>query len=308
MNHFQAMALAAVDTDLTGISESVDGMSKTISEYGPSIVIMAIFFIIFILLVFLVLRSNSKMMAQILDKQNHNDKIEEELLSRLIDNALQKKEKSENKAAENIITKFEESLKPIKKKVDSMAKEIEVDKEIHSDLVGSYMNVNMAFKDASRIVLSSIKCDRVAIYVFHNGNKSMHGLPFFKMSCIHEWTNRGSNTLRGKSHTDMPLHLFVDFIEDLWKNGVYKSENVEKTEVIDNSIEEFVAYSKTKALYLDAVKDENDNISGFVVAEFENEDTFEHDEIRDKEVRNALDTMVSKISPILNYYTISKKK
>lgn len=308
MNHFQAMALAAVDTDLTGISESVDGMSKTISEYGPSIVIMAIFFIIFILLVFLVLRSNSKMMAQILDKQNHNDKIEEELLSKLIDNALQKKEKSENKAAENIITKFEESLKPIKKKVDSMAKEIEVDKEIHSDLVGSYMNVNMAFKDASRIVLSSIKCDRVAIYVFHNGNKSMHGLPFFKMSCIHEWTNRGSNTLRGKSHTDMPLHLFVDFIEDLWKNGVYKSENVEKTEVIDNSIEEFVAYSKTKALYLDAVKDENDNISGFVVAEFENEDTFEHDEIRDKEVRNALDTMVSKISPILNYYTISKKK
>lgn len=312
MNHLilAAFAESATVSNNENISDTVDAIDKlsgTISEYGITIVTMAIFFTIFLLLVFLILRSNAKMMKHITGRQNHTEQFEEELLSKLVDSALEAKLGTTN-MAEKIADEVKQAVAPIQQTVECMNNAQITDDAIHKDLVGAYIDVNMAFKDASRSALSELNCSRVAIYVFHNGNKSMHGLPFFKMSCIHEWTNRGSNTLRGKSHTDLPLHVFADFIEDLWKNGVYKSENIEKSTGIDISLNEFIAYSKTKALYLNAIRDENNVIAGFVVAEFEDEDTFESDSQRDNEVKEILDKMVMRISPILIYHHSSNKK
>ena len=312
MNHLVLNTLLASATSssegekITDAVDAVDKLSGTINEYGLAVVIMAVFFIIFLLLVFLILRSNSKMMTHFLKHQNRNDNFEEELLSKFVDTALEAK--LGGGVTDKIVNEVKQAVAPIQQSMDSInSTQLEED-AIHKDLVGAYIDVNMAFKDASRSTLANLNCARVAIYVFHNGNKSMHGLPFFKMSCIHEWTNMGSNTLRGKSHIEMPLHLFADFIEDLWKNGVYKSENVAKSIENDISLNEFVAYSKTKALYIDAIKDDNNVIAGFVVAEFENEDTFETDECRDREVKQALDKMVMKVGPILTYHHISNKK
>lgn len=315
MNHLVLNALVASATsssdtseNLTDAVDAVDKLSGTISEYGLAVVIMAVFFIIFLLLVFLILRSNSKMMAHVLKHQNRTDNFEEELLSKFVDTALEAKLGGTGGLSDKIANEVKQAVAPIQQSVDSINTAQSEEDAIHKDLVGAYIDVNMAFKDASRSALANLNCARVAIYVFHNGNKSMHGLPFFKMSCIHEWTNMGSNTLRGKSHIEMPLHLFADFIEDLWKNGVYKSENVAKSVENDISLNEFVAYSKTKALYINAIKDDNDVIAGFVVAEFENEDTFETDESRDREVKQVLDKMVMKVAPILTYHHISNKK
>lgn len=312
MNHLARMAItvSASSPDSENISDTVnaiDKLSGTISEYGIPIVVMAVFFIIFILLIFLILRSNSKMMSHITSKQEHSEHFEEELLSKLVDNALEAKLGYVD-MSKKIADEVKQAVAPIQQTIENINNVQKIEDAVHKDLVGAYIDVSMAFKDASRSALADLNCVRVAIYVFHNGNNSMHGLPFFKMSCIHEWTNMGSNTLRGKSHIDLPLHLFTDFIEDLWKDGTYKSENVDKTIITDISLNEFIAYSKVKALYLDAIRDENNTIAGFVVAEFDSEDTFESDQNRNNEVKNILDKMIMKISPIIMYHRISNKK
>lgn len=311
MNHLLSMVLTRLVVEaepepanlIDDSSQAVDTLARDINEYGVAVVIMAVFFVVFLVLVFLILKNNAKMMTQIIDRQDKSDKLEGEVLSRLVDNVLGNKSRNGK-----VDSKEKSNIKTDQSVETQNTTESSIDEEVHKDLVGAYIDVNMAFKDASRLTQTALNCDRVAIYVFHNGNKSMHGLPFFKMSCIHEWTNRGSNTLRGKSHIDLPLHLFSDFVEDLWKNGIYRSENVAKSIEADASIEGFVAFSKTKALYMEAVKDDNGIIAGFVVVEFENEDTFEQDSARDAEVKSALDKMVAKVSPILMYHHMYNKK
>lgn len=299
--------LSAASTDPQSLKEATDGVYKfarLLDQYGPAITIMAIFFVIFFLFVFLILRSNSRMMTQFMQKQDRSDDLEEKIISKFVDNTL----KINNNMAVQIADRVKESLQPMQNMVESISDDINTDKEVHKDLVGTYINVNMAFKDASRCALLALKCARVAIYVFHNGNKSTYGLPFFKMSCVHEWTDKGCNTLRGKSHIDIPLHLFDDFIECLWSNGVYKSEDISKISTQISSIPDFVSFSNTKSLYIDAIKDNNGIIAGFVVAEFEKEETFEQDDNRDKEIKEILDNMIAKISPILVYHQLYNKK
>lgn len=296
---------------ITNVGEMADGvtnLAKAISEYGPLVVLMAVFLIIFLALVVLVLRSNSKMMSQIMKRQTTSDELDQKIISKFVENALATQKTNHDTEVKELVEELKEAIK-IRDASEAPSKETSND-EVNGyqrDLVGAYIDVNMAFKDASRSTLNALHCDRIAIYVFHNGNKSMHGLPFFKMSCIHEWTTHGSNTLRGKSHTDMPLHLFNDFIEDLWKYGVYKAENVQKSICEDHSLKEFIAFSNTESLYMVSIKDDEGALSGFVVAEFEQIEHFECDDKRDTQIRFALDTMIDRIGPVITHKYIYRK-
>lgn len=302
MNSFVTTTAYASEAD--GAVDAVDKMSKAIIEYGPLVVLLSIFFLIFIILIVVILRSNHRLTTQIMNRNNTNSNLEEEVIKKFVNGAL-----SELTKDQDIEGAIARQLKPLEDAISHMNHEHDDENDYHRDLVGAYIDVNMAFKDASRTALKDLKCDRVGIYIFHNGNESMLGLPFFKMSCIHEWTSTGTNTLRGKSHSSMPLHLFNDFIEDLWRDGVYKSENVDETIKTDPSIKEFISFSKTKSLYIMAIKNDSDAITGFVVAEFDNIETFEHNETRDSEINTILVEMIRKISPIVsNRYVFKKDK
>lgn len=291
------------------MSTGVVNISEAISKYGAAIVIMAVFFVIFMILIVIMLLNNTRMMNQIMNSKSDSDKQEQELISKLMDNILKSGKTDSNELAKAL----EQSLTPLTQKIDKLAQNNtepsqEEGDDYHKDIVGAYIDINMAFKDISRQTLNELGCNRVAIYIFHNGNQSMHGLPFFKMSCIHEWTNHGSNTLRGKSHSDMPLHLFNDFIEDLYKSGYYKTDDISKAMIEDNSIEEFTALSaNTKSLYLIGVKDMYGSLIGFIDAEFSEIETFETDSTRDEFVRSKLNDMMSKIAPIIGNKYIYKK-
>ena len=282
------------------VTDSVTDLSEAISNYGVAVVIMAVFFVIFIILIILLLRSNAKMMDQIISNNNTNNQLDQKIINKFVDNALDAKGLGSDSTTiiQTLSNELKESIQPLEKRINELNGDNK-NNDYHKDLVGAYIDINMAFKDISRVTLTNLACDRVGIYIFHNGNKSMHGLPFFKMSCIHEWTSYGNSTLRGKSHMDMPLHLFNDFIENLYQSGVYKAENIENAIYLDPSIKEFVAFSNTKALYLVAIKDNENTLTGFVAAEFSEIDTFEHDRDRDEYVRNIIDNMVSKVAPIV---------
>ena len=292
-------------------SNAVVNISKAISDYGPLIVIMAVFVVVFILMATLILRNNAKMMNQLMTHNETSEETNQKMIEKFVTAALENHgvhQTTDNTSVESLLKDIKDSLDDQKKEKEKEDQQQPECDDYHRDIVGAYIDVNMAFKDASRKTLAILDCQRVGIYVFHNGNNSMHGLPFFKMSCIHEWTNRGCNTLRGKSHTDMPLHLFSDFVEDLYNHGVYKSQDVSKSIKEDPSLAEFIEFSHTKALYLIAIKDADGILVGFVIAEFENVDNFEEDTARDKFIRENLNAMVFNVSPfVANKYVYKRK-
>lgn len=307
-----------VSNEINNTINGITNLAQAIKAYGPLIVLMSIFFVIFILLVFMVIWTNKKMMNRMMKREDNSDKTDQAILNKFIENVLEAQSTKDKDDIKTIADEIKESLKPIETALNNINNGNnqlldhhgigDGSDDYHKDLVGAYIDVNMAFKDASREALNALKCDRIGLYVFHNGNSSLHGLPFFKMSCIHEWTTRGGNTLRGKSHVDMPLHLFNDFIENLWKDGYYKSENVDKSIEIDPSMKEFIAFSDTKSLYMVSIKNNEGSLVGFVSAEFDKYDTFEHDKDRNDQIKAILDKMITKVSPIVSTKYVYKKK
>lgn len=301
--------------DIDKVSGGVKNISEAIYNYGIAIVVMGVFFVLFLILIIIMLFNNIRMSKQIMNVNADTDKQREEVINKLIDNAIEAKDTNMSTV---IAKEIHESLSPISKQLEELSSEVykkdnyhnqtDTEEDYHKDIVGAYIDISMAFKDISRKTLTELDCDRIAIYVFHNGNTSIYGLPFFKMSCIHEWTKHGAHTLRGKSHADIPLHLFDDFIENLYKHGIYKSENIDNVIKEDTSIKDFLALSDTKAMYLIAVKNTDDALVGFVAAEFAEIESFESNPNRDKYIMQVLDHMVTNIAPIIGNKYIYRKR
>ena len=294
------------DIGFTDVTDSVVDLAETIHNYGIAVTIFAVFFAIIIILILVMIWNNNRLMNSIMKTNESNNSMDQSLIGKLVDNALEKDTPDPVSQSDATLEEIKSILKDV---VGNRAEEVDNhENDYQKDLVGAYIDLNMAFKDISRATLNKLKCDRVAIYVFHNGNKSMHGLPFFKMSCIHEWTSYGNKTLRGKSHIDMPLHLYNDFIESLYKYGVYRSEDITKSIEDDPSIEEYTAFSEVKSLYFVAMKDDDGALAGFVAAEFGYIDIFQHDHERNEFVQNTLNDMIAKVSPIICNKYIYKRE
>lgn len=301
-------------TTVGEMSDGVTNMAKAISDFGPVIVVLAIFFILFLGLAVLVLRNNAKMMTRLMKHQETSDQTDQQIINKFVEKALDDRDANSEDEIKKATEEFKKSVESLQQTILALQQQSMITKQTqqvtaqddyHKDIVGAFIDVNMAFKDASRTALSTLGCDRVAIYVFHNGNSSVHGLPFFKMSCIHEWTSKGgsSGTLRGKYHCDLPLHQFNDFIEDLWNDGIYKADDIDIAEEKDKSISEFTAFSNTQAIYMIGIRDSEDKLAGFITAEFAEKDTFNDDTARDEFINNALQDMISKVAPIVaNHY------
>lgn len=334
MNYFKSLlttsgsdVIVDIATGAATAADGVTGISKALHDYGPLIVIFSIFIILFLGMALMILRSNSKLMDRVLKKDESAESLDQTIITKFVESALNKYTSSNTSnskiEAESIVSQLNASLDEAAKKLaddihgisksqtpnttdtqvvnNNSNHQNNSDKDYHKDIVGAYIDVSMTLKDASRSCLNKIKASRIAIYVFHNGNTSMCGLPFFKFSCIHEWTNNGNGTIRGRYHDNIPLQYFNDFIEDLWKNGEYKTTNIEEAIKSDPSLEEFTAYSHVKALYIVGVYDENDKLTGFIIAEFTNDEDFDTNEERLKEITDGLKEMNMKISPVIGH-------
>lgn len=257
--------------DVNTVVDNVDTATKLLSEYGPALVITGLFLILFIIFVLLMLRTNNKMIQSMMDQSENDKKFKDALISKVLNSEDDSDEKEKNN----------EETKPNKQK----------------DLISIFINTNSVFGDASKKLINSLRCERTAIYVFHNGNYSVCGLPFIKMSCVHETTMMGTGTLRGKSHIDLPLHLFNDIIEKLYTQGEYTG-SLAHSPISGNSLSQFVAYSNTKSLFMLAITKDDGTLVGFSVCEFSSETDFGDKETYDR-IKNALDDFNNSIRYII---------
>lgn len=298
------------------ILSGVSTFSELISKYGPLVVLLSIFFILFIVLVVVVVKSNGKLIDTVTESNSKTADVSNDAISQLVAAALDKFKKENpmivesnntNQELVDLVRKLESELSELKGDLNRSSATNEAD--YHKDIIGAYIDVNMVFKDASRKALQKLDCDRIAIYVFHNGNNAIYGLPFFKMSCIHEWTRTGIRTRRMQTHTDIPLNFFYKFIENIYKNGYYRTDDISVSSEIDSSIKEFIAYSDTQSMYIVNTKAPvTDAITGFVVAEFNEKNNFEHDEHRNEYVKDVLTEMAAAVAPLLGTEYKFKKK
>lgn len=269
--------------DSNAVGQEVGYFAGLIDKYGPVTIILSIFCICFIILLLVVIKNYKKLINDISNSKNRNDEFNQELVDKLIESYLKKN---------SITTKTE-----VKEAIEETSKKEE---DSHKSVVSVYINAQLAFKDASRIAISRIKCQRVAIYLFHNGNHTPFGFPFAKMSCVHEWTMKGTATVRGHDHIGIPLYAFSDMVESLSDNGEYVVENIYDHSVInsDEQVFQFVSGSNTQSLFAVAIKNQDGCLAAFTVAEFKDPQDFS-DENRYNEVKEALKTMNDNIYSIV---------
>lgn len=277
------------DLDVSDVGTVVDGVSTiadSISKNGPLIVIGAVFIVLFICLFLLFLKINNDMIKNLISQMNQKNEENSDITQKLLDHFL-----DENG---EIINSFDRN--------DG--------KENHEtnhnkDLVGLFIDYTTAFRQETKKVINSVRCDRVAVYLFHNGNHTLYGLPFIKMSCVYEDTMKGIMTIRSKTHTNLPLHLFNEFVQALYKYGEF-SGNLADVEIHDNSIREFLAYSDAKAIFMRAIKKEDGSLAGFTVCEF-NEEINLGDEKIYSSINNSIKDMNTAIRYIVTDEEFSKK-
>lgn len=207
--------------------EELGLISKYINEYGPLVVILAVFLVIVFALVMYLLNTNKKTIQ------------------------------TNAEMANKITAMFQEELK-------KNAKLIEQQEQKHYDernIVTIFTELNRTLKTACERTMRQSVSDRVAIYVFHNGAHASHGLPFFKMTCISETISKNSNAnMKMQDHSAMQLNLFDTIVDNLYNNSYYRimvDQTTDPSELI------FLKNSKIKDCFFIPIYDDDNNMMGF---------------------------------------------
>lgn len=289
MNIFSDPSLATMDVVDTITSEvttntatsQIENTANILNNYGPTVTILAIFILICLALFLIFAKYFRKMMDRILDGNiNMNT---EDLIRQTVNNCVSEvMEMNKNTVMESI----EASVKK--------------EKESHKNIVSVYIDSEKVFKEASSAAMRELKCHRIAIYLFHNGNSTPYGYPFAKMSCVHEITDKGSYlTPRGHSHINVPLYVFSELIEDLSDDGECIVENVKELAANgDIQIGTFIQGDNVESIFAASIKNSDNCLVSFAIAEFQEKQDFSNEEYLNT-IRSALHDMNNSIYHIV---------
>ena len=175
-------------------------------------------------------------------------------------------------------------------------KEKQIDEKSEKDLFNTFVKLRNSMKDHCIKTMNEINSDRIAIYLFHNGTISTHGVKFFKMSCICEKVAIGSGVKEQSiDQANIPINLFDDMIEQLIDHGKYIIIKDDDTANSNHRI--FISAKKIKYSQAVAIFDNDNNIIGFILAEMSEE----YDKDRANMEKESIGKLISKLAPILTY-------
>ena len=170
------------------------------------------------------------------------------------------------------------------------------EKHENRDLLNTFIKLRGALLGTCTDTMKKIDASRIAIYLFHNGTRSTHGIDFFKMSCICEEIKKGSG-IREKliEHSNVQINLFDTMIDKLVTNGRYVIINNEELQYSSHKM--FLSTKADTYTQLVAIFDMSNNILGFVCAEMHHE----YDRERAMREKQDLDSLIVQIVPVLSY-------
>lgn len=259
----ETTTIAETVANVDDYSNHVEQYTQLIHTYGASAVIIAVFLIMLLVVLMYILRNNQKTNNQLIKQQ-------QELVNMLLERAKEPQK--------------EEAPHPVKE----------------PNLVETFLNINDSIKEILKDISEDLDTSRIAVYVFHNGVYSSHGLPFFKISCVCEIIKKNSGVTKNlKSHSGLPLQMFDNSVSYIYKHGKMSIKNTEddSDEIVHSTpvLTGMLKSNNIKSSSGIAIYDHDNNIVGIMIAEFT--DTKESLE----DVEKTLIERAPLLSPILEY-------
>lgn len=253
------------------IKEEIEWIMSSLEQYGPLLVILAIFLGLFLLIIVFLLNNNKKSIEY---DRNMNKQLVTSLLN-------------------DYFSKTSNILKETEKNYDE------------KNIVNIYMKLNKSLKNACENTLKKTNSNRTAIYVFHNGTQASHGLPFFKMTCISEKVSKDSNiNIKIAEHSAMPLNLFDNIVTGLYNNAEYRIILNGKNDPSDLI---FIKNTKLKDCFFAPIFDDDDNMMGFIFNGYNDIDV-NRDSNREKEFLYELAMMAKPVIEFSKFQEYQSEK
>lgn len=207
--------------------DDIGKLAGFIQQYGPLIVILAVFLLLFLTIFAYTINANKKAIES--DRE-----MNKQLVTSILNDYFAK-----------------------------TAKVVEGNKNYdEKNIVNIFVKLNKALKNVCESTCRKTNSDRTAIYVFHNGSQASHGLPFFKLTCISEWVSKNSNSnIKMAEHTALPLNLFDNIIQGLYENSEYR---IILDETKDPGDMLFLKNTKIKDCFFIPIYDDDNNMMGFI--------------------------------------------
>ena len=246
-------------------SGEIERYSDLIHNYGAETVILAVFILGIIAMFGYILRSNQKTNNQLMEQQKQ--------------------------IFDYLVSKDQQPIQPTK---PMSVKE--------PNIIEIFLGINENLKGILKSVFDELNGDRIAVYVFHNGSYSSHGLPFFKVSCVCEMVKLNCGVSKNlKTHTGLPLQMFDNGISRLYKYGkmsVLDIDDVDDIIIQDNPLlTGMLKKNNIKSCTAIAIYDHDTNMLGVLMLEYTETHNKEFlDDIEQKLIEKA-----PLLSPILEY-------
>lgn len=207
--------------------DDIGKLAGFIQQYGPLIVILAVFLLLFLTIFAYTINANKKAIES--DRE-----MNKQLVTSILNDYFAK-----------------------------TAKVVEGNKNYdEKNIVNIFVKLNKALKNVCESTCKKTNSDRTAIYVFHNGSQASHGLPFFKLTCISEWVSKNSNSnIKMAEHTALPLNLFDNIIQGLYENSEYRII-LDKSKDPGDML--FLKNTKIKDCFFIPIYDDDNNMMGFI--------------------------------------------
>lgn len=265
-------------------TEPIVNIAGSINEYGVLIVIAALMIVVFMAVITVFIRNNNSTTQSTI---NQNNQFVQELI----------------KQNNELIEKLSELTETNKELVVSASEPYD-----KKNLVDIFLELNHVLKGTCKNAQETLKAGRVAVYVFHNGAVSSHGLPFFKLSCVSEWINRGSGfNVKIHEETNLPLTIFSSVVEEVKMHNSVIVNQQSVTKTTEPVFYSWMASNNIGTCFIQGIYSSADNTPmGYVSIEYS-------DEIVDVEevlplVRAELKQACIKCAPVLEFSNFQNYK
>lgn len=154
--------------------------------------------------------------------------------------------------------------------------------------------IEKQINDIINTILRETNASRVCIVKYHNGNKDMTGKSFLKMSMTNEVVNLGVAPMM-TDFKDLFRSLLAYWCHEIEKNDYCIIPDVEKLKDIDITMYQYLSVRNIEAKYGIRLKDNDNNVIGFICIEFLNKSEFDIKKINKSMAKNfpKIETLVA---------------